>query len=58
MCLQLFSDVDECTNGTHNCHNNANCTNVNGSFSCNCNPGYKGNGTYCQGKISDDEIRS
>ena len=45
-----FSDIDECLNGTHNCHKNSYCTNVNGSFYCTCNLGYMGNGTYCQGK--------
>ena len=31
------------------CHDNATCNNNNGSYSCNCNSGYTGNGTYCQG---------
>ena len=48
--LVSFSDVDECVNGTQNCHSNANCTNIAGSFYCTCNPGYMGNGTYCSGK--------
>ena len=50
MRLPLLSDVDECVNGTHNCHINANCTNRNGSFYCTCNPGYMGNGTFCEGR--------
>ena len=50
--LRLFTVVDECVNGTHNCHNNANCTNAEGSFNCTCNPGYIGNGTYCEGRCS------
>ena len=42
-----FSDVHECVDGTHNCHKNASCTNVNGSFYCNCNPDDMGYGTFC-----------
>ena len=45
-----FSDVDECLNGTNSCHKNAICTNADGSFNCTCNPGFMGNGTYCQGR--------
>lgn len=44
-----FSDNNECLMRTHNCHDVAECTNNNGSFYCNCNPGFTGNGTYCQG---------
>ena len=35
------------------CHENATCSDVvggEGSFSCNCNPGYTGNGTTCVGE--------
>ena len=42
-------DVNECTNGTHNCDNNASCQNSVGSFNCSCNHGYAGNGTTCFG---------
>ncbi|CAI8007778.1 Deleted in malignant brain tumors 1 protein [Geodia barretti] len=40
-------DIDECDLGTHNCDENANCTNVPGSFLCVCNNGYVGDGTFC-----------
>lgn len=43
------SDINECLIGTHNCHDVAECSNTNGSFYCNCTPGFIGNGTYCQG---------
>ena len=45
----LSTDIDECTDGTHNCNANAECSNTEGSFTCDCNDGYAGNGTDCQG---------
>ena len=47
-----FSDINECDMITHNCHDDANCTNVVGSFNCACNSGYTGDGTTCQGMNS------
>ena len=41
--------VDECTNGTHNCDEQASCTNTDLSFTCACNAGYTGDGTNCTG---------
>ena len=50
-------DIDECTEGsthdlegTHNCSNDAACTNQHGSFGCICNAGFSGNGMSCIGK--------
>ncbi|EKX38993.1 hypothetical protein GUITHDRAFT_114873 [Guillardia theta CCMP2712] len=40
-------DVDECMQGSHNCHEHAQCHNVPGSFTCTCSLGYNGNGTTC-----------
>ncbi|XP_048248036.1 protein NEL-like isoform X2 [Haliotis rufescens] len=40
-------DIDECTDGTHNCHANADCTNTDGSFTCKCKDGYDGDGVKC-----------
>ena len=31
------------------CDNNAICINEYGGFNCLCNPGYSGNGSYCEG---------
>ena len=45
-----FSDNNECTLGTNNCHANAACTNTDGSFTCSCNAGYSGNGVTCTGR--------
>jgi len=33
----------------HNCDNNANCTNIPGSYTCKCKIGYSGNGFSCEG---------
>ena len=43
-------DVDECSLGTHSCDEHATCTNTKGSFTCRCNPGYRGTGYNCTGK--------
>ncbi|XP_072042802.1 uncharacterized protein [Amphiura filiformis] len=43
----LILDINECTNGEHNCYDDATCTNTMGSFSCACNRGYIGDGTTC-----------
>ena len=45
-----FIDIDECT-GNHSRHENANCTNTNGSHVCDCQPGYTGNGQNCTGEF-------
>ena len=46
----LYADVDECTNGEDDCHDNATCTNIPGRYECKCNSGFKGNGTDCTGE--------
>eukprot|EP00164_Ancoracysta_twista_P002553 GFYU01003401.1.p1 GENE.GFYU01003401.1~~GFYU01003401.1.p1 ORF type:complete len:920 (-),score=282.91 GFYU01003401.1:122-2881(-) len=48
-------DVDECTEAEdsediHNCDLNSVCTNLIGSFSCDCNDGYRGNGHALNGE--------
>ena len=45
-------NVDECdaANGSdfvHNCHGNATCTDTDGSFECQCDIGYEGDGVNC-----------
>ena len=46
----LFTDEDECQNGTPNCDVNAKCNNTIGSFTCVCLPGYLGDGLQCSGE--------
>ena len=41
------ADVDECSAQEKNCHPKANCENTSGSYQCNCNQGYYGNGEVC-----------
>ena len=46
--LFVFSlDVDECSNGTSACHNNATCNNTIGTYECTCIYGYTGDGFNC-----------
>ena len=47
----LLLDINECDNGSHNCHSNAKCTDEDGSFTCECLPGFEGNGVDCQGIV-------
>ena len=43
----LLLDIDECDLGVDNCSDNATCTDTVGSFNCNCNPGFEGDGVNC-----------
>ena len=42
------SDVDECAGAPNPCSANATCTNISGSYSCACKPGYTGDGVSCR----------
>ncbi|KAH9523698.1 Signal peptide, CUB and EGF-like domain-containing protein 3 [Bulinus truncatus] len=41
-------DYDDCLKGPQKCHASAECSNVNGSYSCQCKEGYTGDGYTCQ----------
>ena len=42
------TDIDECETGD-DCHENAECNNIVGSYECTCNTGYGGDGLSCTG---------
>ena len=44
------SDIDECSSGSHDCHQNATCVNTAGHYDCICKPGLTGNGRNCSGE--------
>ena len=37
--------------GTHDCDENAECTNTDGGFTCSCNEGFTADGKTCIGDI-------
>ena len=42
------TDVDECQiDGAADCHENATCTNTDGSFDCSCLSDFTGDGKIC-----------
>jgi hypothetical protein len=41
------NDRDECAADKSPCDKNATCTNTDGSFDCDCNPGFTGDGVVC-----------
>ncbi|KAK7078848.1 Mucin-4 [Halocaridina rubra] len=48
--LNNATDIDECALGIHKCHAYATCTNIVGSYTCQCRPAYRGNGFSCAGQ--------
>lgn len=46
-----FSDIDECK-GNHTCHVNATCKNIDGSYVCECQPEFNGNGQNCTSEFN------
>ena len=36
--------------GTDLCHDNATCTNTDGNYTCDCQPGFNGTGFNCSSK--------
>ena len=51
-CTSLYADINECeSDDLNNCHENAQCINMEGSFTCSCNPGYTGDGVNCTSEL-------
>ena len=46
-----FIDIDECSTQNHDYSLHALCTNVEGSFQCECEPGFTGDGKTCNGRL-------
>ena len=48
----LNADIDECTEGTHQCQQN--CHNTIGSYTCSCNNGFTADmdGRSCNGRLN------
>ena len=44
-------DINECSANTHNCADEADCTNTVGGFTCSCKTGFNGNGYQCSGTV-------
>ena len=40
----------------NDCHDNANCTDIPGSYVCECVEGYQGNGTACESMSESSEF--
>ena len=51
-------DVNECDMGSvvTGCHTNADCTNLVGSFDCQCKLGYSDPRTLCQGEEEEHKL--
>jgi len=47
--LSRYTDIDEFTSQTHDCSPNSKCTNMEGSFQCECKSGFTGDGKTCDG---------
>ena len=48
----VLVDIDECSNGSHVCDVNANCSNTAGAHNCTCKEGFIGNGRSCSGIVN------
>ncbi|GFR96680.1 signal peptide, CUB and EGF-like domain-containing protein 2, partial [Elysia marginata] len=46
-CAQEPLNINECTEGTDDCGENAFCENLIGSYRCICNKGFRGDGKEC-----------
>ena len=56
--LALCIDVNECDEGTDECHSNATCSNTVGSYDCTCVLGYSGDGFNCTSMLTKNFMPS
>lgn len=42
------AEINECAANLHSCHENAECINTIGSYTCRCKDGYEGDGIQCK----------
>ena len=54
--MYTYTDIDECALGVDVCSDDANCTDIEGSYECTCHPGYTGNGVNCTGISCIDNL--
>ena len=47
--FKLSLDRDECSDNSHDCDENAICSNTRGSYICKCKMGFMGEGKNCEG---------
>ena len=45
------ADIDECISDSADCHDNATCTNTDGTYECTCDSGFSGDGFTCSSEI-------
>lgn len=45
------ADLDECAIQQHRCAPEADCLNTLGSYHCTCQPGFVGDGLFCEGEV-------
>ena len=56
--FHTLTDINECSEGSDTCDENANCTNTDGSYNCSCKTGYTGDGRNCSGSfIPFDQVQ-
>ena len=54
--FSVSTDVNECEEETAECHTNATCSNIDGSYNCSCVYGYSGDGRNCTSTLPRFEM--
>ena len=50
--MPMSTEIDECADAAlNNCHENASCSDTDGSYTCGCNTGFTGDGVTCAGSL-------